>query len=85
MTRHHLRTRHPKKGDPQLIELICRECHSYIHRLFTNQELQDVRSPLNTIEGLMANEQYAKAVKWISKQDPTKHPKIHTSKSKGRR
>lgn len=85
MTRHHLRTRHKRKGDPHLVELICRECHSYIHRLFTNAELQDEDSPLNTIEGLLEHPDYAKAIKWVKKQDPRKHPKIHTSKKKGRR
>lgn len=83
MTRHHLRTR---KADKHLIELICRECHSYIHRLFHNRELADPNSPLNTIEGLLANEEYAKAISWVRTQDPLKHPKIHNSnRKKGRR
>jgi hypothetical protein len=80
MTKHHLRTR---KADKHLIELICRECHSTIHRFFTNGELADPNSPLNSIEGLMQNPRYAKAVAWIAKQDPNKHPKIRTSKQKG--
>jgi len=84
MTKHHLRTR---KADAHLIELICRECHSYIHRLFHNRELADPSSPVNSLEGLLANPEYAKAVSWIKTQDPYKHPKIHTSnrKRKGRR
>lgn len=83
MTKHHLKTR---KADKYDTELMCRECHSYVHRLFTNKELADPASPLNTVEGLLANPEYAKAVAWIRKQDPRKHPKIHTSNRKrGRR
>ena len=82
MTRHHLKTR---KADKHLIEVICRECHSYIHRLFTNKELRDESSPLHTVEGLLAHPEYAKAVAFIRTQDPRKHFKIRNSKKKGRR
>ena len=82
MTKHHLKTR---KVDKHLVELICRECHSYIHRLFTNGELRDESSPLNTVEGLLAHPEYAKAIKWVRTQDPRKHPKIKNSKKKGKR
>jgi hypothetical protein len=82
MTKHHLKTR---KGDKHDTELMCRECHSYIHRLFHNRELSDPKSPLNTVEGLLAHPEYAKAVAWIKTQDPTKHPKIHTSNRKNRK
>jgi hypothetical protein len=84
MTAHHLKTRSKYKGDPQLTELMCRECHSYIHRLFTNKELQ-VDEALGTVEGLLAHPEYAKAVAWIKTQDPTKHPKIRTSNEKKRK
>ena len=46
MTKHHLKTR---KVDQHDIEVICRECHSYIHRLFTNKELRATDSTLNTL------------------------------------
>jgi len=39
-----------------------------------------------TVEGLLANEEYAKAISWVRTQDPFKHPKIHNSnRKKGRR
>lgn len=64
MSKHHLRTR---KADRHLVELLCRDCHSFIHRLFTNKELAVDDSPFNTVEGLLAHPDYAKAVAFIRK------------------
>lgn len=82
LTLHHLRT---KKADPHLTIRICRECHSTIHRFYTNRELAAKDSPLASLEGLLAQEKYAKAVAWIARQDPGRHPRIRNSKSKGLR
>ena len=62
MTKHHLRTR---GADAKLIELLCRDCHSTIHRLFTNRELATEGSVLGTLEGLLEHEAYARAVAFI--------------------
>lgn len=76
MTRHHLKTR---KVDQKLIEVICSDCHRYIHRLFTNKELASADSPLNTVEGLLAHAEFAKAIDFVSKQDPSRHLRIATA------
>ena len=82
MTRHHLRTR---KGDPRLIEIICEDCHRYIHKLFTNKQLRGEDSPLNTVEGLMENPEFAKAIGFVKTHDPGRRLTIRTSKRRGRR
>lgn len=76
MTRHHLKTR---KVDQHLIEVICSDCHRYIHRLFTNKELAAADSPLNTVEGLLAHPEFAKAIAFVRKQDPSRHLRIRTA------
>jgi hypothetical protein len=81
-TRHHLKTR---KVDPRLIEVICEDCHRYIHKLFTNKELADAESPLNTVEGLLEHPEYARAVAFVRTQDPARKLRIRTSRSRGRR
>jgi len=82
MSAHHLRTR---KADKVLTERLCRECHSTVHRMFTNKELADPSLGLDSVEGLLANPEYAKAVAFHRKLEPGRKPAIHTSKNKGRR
>jgi hypothetical protein len=83
LNKHHLRTR---KGDKKLIERLCRDCHSTIHRLFTNKELRPEDSPLNTIEGLLAHPEYARAVAFIRTVPPGRRLKIRESnRRKGKR
>jgi hypothetical protein len=79
MSKHHLRTR---KADRHLVELLCRDCHSTIHRLFTNKELAVEDSPLNSVEGLLENPEYAKAVAFIRKLPPGRRLKIKESNRK---
>lgn len=67
MEKHHLRTR---KADRKLIELICQGCHKTIHGLFTNRELANESKELDSVDGLMANESFYKAVRFIRKQPP---------------
>jgi hypothetical protein len=47
-------------------EWICRPCHSQIHDLFTNKQLE---REFNTIELLLAQESVQKWVKWIQKRN----------------
>jgi len=79
---HHLRTR---KADKNLTEAMCRECHSYIHRLFTNKELADKSLHLDSVEGLLANEVFAKAVKFIKTLPVGRRVKIHESRARRRK
>jgi len=82
MSAHHLRTR---KADKWLTEMLCRDCHKYIHALFTNKELADKNSDLHTIEGLMAREEFAKAVKFIRTIPPGRKVSIYMSNDRWRR
>ena len=59
MQKHHLRTR---RTDRDETEFVCRECHAIVHSLFTNSELRDSRLQLDSVEGLLANERFQKAV-----------------------
>jgi len=81
MTKHHLRTR---RVDAKLIELLCRDCHSTIHRLFTNRELAAEDSPLGTVEGLLEHEEYAKAVAFIRGVQVGRRLRIRESNRKRR-
>lgn len=64
MEQHHLQTR---RKDKCATEDICRECHKTIHGLFQQHELRDPRLGLDTLEGLLANEKFQKAVGFIRK------------------
>lgn len=79
---HHLQTR---RKDGKDTELICRSCHKTIHGLFTNTQLRDPRSELDSVEGLQANERFAKALKHIKKLAPGEFMKMREAKTKRRR
>ena len=78
LTRHHLQTR---KVDRHDIELICVDCHKAVHALFSNKQ---VSRELNTVESLLEDEQFQKAVGFIRKQSPTSRNRFRRSKSRGR-
>lgn len=62
---------------------ICRSCHSAIHALFTNKQLE---VDYNSVEALLADEVFAKTAKFIGKQDPQTKIKTKPSKAhQGRR
>lgn len=87
MQRHHLQTRRKDRFD---IELVCSDCHRSIHALFTNTELRDEASELNTIEGLLAHEAFARHIAFIRRVDPggrtaTKDSRARRSRSGRRR
>ncbi len=73
LTRHHLipRTRHHNKRNKREFERevvrqtvgICRSCHSQIHGLLTEKELE---RDYNTIEKLKAHPGVAKFARWIA-------------------
>lgn len=76
---HHLQTRRKSKDD---VEEICQECHKTIHGLFTHRELRDSRLGLDTMEGLLANERFAKALNHIKKLPPGTKMKMREAKSR---
>lgn len=73
LTKHHLipRTRHKNKANKkkfsredvkERIAYLCEDCHTQIHALFSEKELE---RNLNTLESLKFNDQVVKFVKWI--------------------
>lgn len=75
--RHHIRTR---EADSAAVVPICNPCHKTIHSLFSNSQ---IRAGLDSVPALLANDQFARAVRFIRKQAPT--AKITTKKAKTRR
>ncbi len=73
---HHLKTR---KRDAKAVKQICRECHKTIHGLFANPELRDPRLDLDSVEGLLRNSQFARALTFISKVPPGNHMRMRQS------
>lgn len=76
LTRHHLipQSRHNKsrtqrhfsrKNMKTEIAMLCRPCHSQIHRLFDNQELAN---DYHTIERLRAHSEMQKFINWVKKR-----------------
>lgn len=82
MSDHHLRTR---RADTELTERLCRECHKFAHSLFSNKELADPELGLDSVEGLLAHEEYASAVAFIKKLRPGRKVAIHRSNRKKKR
>ncbi|HYW33997.1 MAG TPA: hypothetical protein VE868_01190 [Balneolaceae bacterium] len=78
MENHHLETR--RKSDKT--KEICRECHKTIHGLFSNRMLRDEERALDTIDGLLRNRRFYKAVKFIRKLDVGKSMKMRSSAMK---
>lgn len=73
LTKHHLipKTRHSNKRNKKLfsrdevrtrLAWICRPCHSYAHKLFTEKELEQ---QYNTIEALTTHPEMQKFIEWI--------------------
>lgn len=82
LERHHLRTRRTDKDDT---EFICRDCHKTIHGLFSNTLLRDPRSNLDSLEGLLANEQFRSALAFIRKTPPGSYMRMRESRQRRKR
>lgn len=76
LTRHHLipRSRHNKARTQRHfsrtamsdeIAMLCRPCHSQIHRIFDNHELANY---YHTIERLQAHSEVKKFINWVKKR-----------------
>lgn len=77
MERHHIKT---KEVDREAVVPICNACHKTIHALFSNRQIAD---EFNSIQALRESDQFAKALKFIRKQNP--HTKIRVKKAKTRK
>jgi hypothetical protein len=78
MTRHHLQTRKVDRFD---IELVCSDCHKHIHAFFENRQ---VARELNSIDALLGNEEFCKALSFIRKQPPGSRTRVKTARRKRR-
>lgn len=83
LERHHLKTR---KRDREVVETICRECHDTIHGLFADWELRNAGLSLDSVDGLLANERFRRAVAFIRKVPPGTGLRMRLSRhAQGRR
>lgn len=76
--RHHLIPK--SRGGTEVIRLH-RICHSKIHSLFTEKELEQ---KFNTIEALRTHEEMASFIKWVAKRPPSFYDRNIQSNKKGR-
>jgi len=81
MERHHLRTR---RTDKDTVERICQDCHRMLHGLFGNNDIRNASLGLDTVAGVLSNEDFNKALKHIRKIPPGTL-KIRESNQRGRR
>lgn len=79
MEAHHLQTRRVDKKDT---ELICTDCHKAIHGLYDNTALRDHKRNLYTLEGLIEDERFYKALRFIKKQVPGAYNRMRQSKQR---
>jgi 5-methylcytosine-specific restriction endonuclease McrA len=56
----------PKARGGKTTATLCQDCHTAIHKTFTNKELEDRYASL---EALLAHEEFAKIIAFIAKQD----------------
>jgi flagellar biosynthesis regulator FlbT len=78
MEKHHLKTRRKSEETKE----ICRECHKTIHGLFSNRMLRDEELGLDTVDGLLQNKRFYKAVRFIRKLEPGETMQMNDSKVK---
>ena len=58
--------------------LVCEDCHSSIHSLFSNKELE---RKYNSAEALLNDERFAKMAEFLAKRDPHRRYKTKLSNS----
>ena len=74
---HHL-TPVSRGGKHKDTVVICKDCHSAIHALFSNKELE---RDYSTVEALLSNERFQRTVKFISRQDPTRRTRTELARN----
>ena len=79
---HHLKTRRKSK---ETTERICRECHQSVHGLWTNQDLRNEALELDSVEGILARDEFQRALKFIRKVPPGTAIHMRDSNHKKRR
>lgn len=71
----------PKARGGKVTETICQDCHTAIHKTFSNKELAREYA---TIEALLSHAEFAKLVQFIAGQDGRVKTRLHRSQ-RGRR
>lgn len=79
ITRHHLV---PKCRGGRITIGLCRPCHSQVHALYTEKELE---RQFGTLEELLEAEKLQSWIQWVRKRKPTSRIPVRTSKRKGKR
>lgn len=72
----------PKSEGGRFTKCICSDCHKAVHAHFSNKELRD---KFHTAEALLSDEEFAKTVAFLKKQDPTRRYRTKKSKNRGSR
>lgn len=72
----------PKSRGGRVTTTICRDCHTAIHALFTNKELEQ---KYFTVDALLTHDEMRKMITFISKQDPGGRVRTRASKTRSRK
>jgi 5-methylcytosine-specific restriction endonuclease McrA len=72
----------PKSRGGKATKTICSDCHNFIHKRWTNKELE---KSFHTVEAISADAQFDKHVKWLRKQDPTRRNRSVATRERRRK
>jgi hypothetical protein len=77
-TEHHMVPK-SRGGKAEVKLTMCVDCHSAIHAFFDNKQLE---KDYHTVEALITDERFAKAIQFIAKQPPGKRHKTKRTKER---
>ncbi len=72
----------PRSRGGKTTTTICRDCHTAIHALFSNKELEQKYC---TVEALLSHERMRRMVDFIAKQDPGGRVRTRASRTRAKR
>lgn len=72
----------PKSRGGKKTLAICRDCHRAIHALFSNKELEQRYS---TVDSLLEHEGFKRMLGFIARQDPGGKVRLRRPKGRGRK
>lgn len=82
MQKHHLMTR---RTDKKVTEHICRECHKTLHGLWSNKDIRDSKKGLDSLEGILAQPEFQKALPFIRRLAPGAYMRMKESAGRRRK
>ena len=83
LSSHHLVPK-VRGGAGQPTVAICLDCHDAIHEMFANRDLE---SRYRSVEALLADERFARHVRWLARQRPGRRfpsRRVRERRGKGR-